>query len=337
MIIREWRPVVIWSIYYLACIVIFTAIPGGGGGPFFVFLVISYLILISLIFGLLVSRFNDGYIAGSFRGRLHLRLISVLLLLSVVPIANWFSSLLIWRMFGAHHEVKPDSVHIFPGLVNESQVLFWRPVMRPPICCLCDRGFETGHECELVAFTQVPEDVANSLRRGYEDPPEHPPHLEWFCPEHAQLATQLVHLTCTQAVAQLQSLTADESNSVPHRPILDDLFLSECPACGNWAGWTGLIEEQRFDELDAENDLEIHDSVSPSSTSKRAVGSGMLNRILNLRKASDDSMDQVDLGVLMYCLVCSNQFLESNGALQDFLRHSPPTFIPGRRLSGRLE
>jgi len=152
-----------------------------------------------------------------------------------------------------------------------------------------------------------------------------------------QLATQLVHLTCTQAATQLQSLAIDGSNSAPQRPILDDLFLSECPACGNWAGWTGLIEEQRFDELDAENDLEIHDSASSSSTSQRTVDSGILNRILNLRKASDDSMDQVNLGVLMYCLVCSNQFLESQGALQDFLRHSPPTFIPGRRLSGRLE
>ena len=337
MFVREWRPVAIWSFYYLVCAVVFGFISPGNDGPFVVVLGVSYLILITLIFRLLVSQFNDGYITGSFRGQLHLRLISVLLLLSVVPIANWFSSLLIWRMFGVHHAVKPDSVHIFPGLVNESQMLFWRPVMRPPICCLCDRGFETGHECELIAFTQVPEDVANSLRRGYEDPPEHPPHLEWLCPEHVQQATQLVHLTCTQAVDQLQSLSLDGSDSGSQKPILDDLFLSECPACGNWAGWTGLIEEQRFDELDAENDQEINDSAAWSSTSQRTVEAGILNRILNLRRTSDDSMDQVDLGVLMYCLVCSNQFLESKGSLQDFLRHSPPTFIPGRRLSGLLE
>ena len=152
-----------------------------------------------------------------------------------------------------------------------------------------------------------------------------------------RLATQLVHLTCTQAVDQLQSLSLDGSDSGSQKPILDDWFLSECPACGNWAGWTGLIEEQRFDELDAENDQEINDSATWSSTSQRTVDSGILNRILNLRRTSDDSMDQVDLGVLMYCLVCSNQFLESKGSLQDFLRHSPPTFIPGRRLSGRLE
>ena len=209
--------------------------------------------------------------------------------------------------------------------------------MRPPICCLCDRGFETGHECELVAFTQVPEDVADSLRRSHEDPPEHPPHLEWFCQEHVHLATQLVHLTCTQAVTQLQALTADESHSVSHRPMLDDLFLSECPTCGNWAGWAGVIEEQRFDELESENNLEIHGTASSSSPSKRATGLGLLTRILKPRKVSDDSMTPVDLGVLMYCFVCSNQFLESKGALQDFLHHSPPTFIPGRRLFGRLE
>ena len=118
---------------------------------------------------------------------------------------------------------------------------------------------------------------------------------------------------------------------------MDDLFSSECPACGNWAGWTGLIENQRFDELNAENDLEINDPVVSSSTGQRTVDSGILNRILNLRKTSADSIDQVDLGVLMYCLICSNQFLESKGALQDFLRNSPPMFIPGRRLSDRLE
>ena len=115
------------------------------------------------------------------------------------------------------------------GLVNEIHKLFWRSVVRPPICCLCDWGFEAGHECALVAFTQVPEDVANSLRRGCENPPEHPAHLEWFCPQHIRLATQLVHLTCKQAVTQLQSLGVDESNSAAERPILDDLFLSECP------------------------------------------------------------------------------------------------------------
>ena len=103
------------------------------------------------------------------------------------------------------------------------------------------------------------------------------------------------------------------------------------------AGWTGLIEAQRFDELDSENDLDIHGTACSSSTSKRPVGLGMWNRILKPRKVSDDSIGPVDLGVLMYCLVCSNQFLESKGALQDFLRDSPPTFIPGRRLSGRLE
>jgi hypothetical protein len=336
MFIREWRPVVIWSIYYLMCIIVFVAIPAGSGGPFVIVLSICYLILISLTFGLLVSWFNYGYIAGSFRRPLHLRLISVLLLLSVVPIANWFSSVLIWRMFGLYPEVKSDSVHISPGLVNESHVLFWRPVVRPPICCLCDCGFETGRECALVAFTQVPEDVANSLRRGCEDPPEHPPHLEWFCPQHIPLAMQLVHLTCKQAVTQLQSLGVAESNSAAGRPILDDLFLSECPACGNWAGWTGLIEAQGFDELNSDSHLEKNDAASSSSTSQLALRLGLLDRILKPRKASDASMGQVELGVLMYCLVCSNQFLVCNGALQDFLRHSPPTFIPGRRLSERL-
>ena len=309
----------------------------GYGGPSVVVLGISYLILMSLTFGLLVSQFNDGYIAGSFRGQLSLRLISVLLLLNVVPIANWFSSLLVWRMFSVHHAVNPDFVHIYPGIVNESEMLFWRPVMRPPICCLCDRGFETGHECELIAFTQVPEDVANAVRRGDEDTPEHPPHLEWFCPEHVQQAAQLVHLTCTQAVGQLQALYIDGSDSSSQEPILDDLFSSECPACGNWAGWTGLIENQRFDELNSENNLEINDSSASSSTGPRTVDSSILNRILSLRKTSADSIEQTDLGILMHCLVCSNQFLESKGSLQDFLRNSPPIFIPGRRLSDRLE
>ena len=209
--------------------------------------------------------------------------------------------------------------------------------MKPPMCCLCYHGFETGHECELIAFTQIPEDVVNSLRRGDKDPPEHPPHLEWFCTEHVHSATQLVHLTCTQAVTQLQSLAVNEATSVPNRPIVDDLFLSECPVCGNWAGWTGLIEEHSFDELDDGGDQKLHDPIPSSSTSQAPVGSGMLDRILTHRKAPDSSMDQADLGVLMYCLVCSNQFLECKGALQEFLRKSPPTFIPGRRLSRRLE
>lgn len=77
--------------------------------------------------------------------------------------------------------------------------------MRPPICALCDRGLDTEVECETVAFTMTPEDIAVKNRMGREDVflTYHPPHIEWFCLEHAPLAKQLVHLSCDEAVRQL--------------------------------------------------------------------------------------------------------------------------------------
>jgi len=75
---------------------------------------------------------------------------------------------------------------------------------------------------------------------------DHPDHMEWFCSEHSILAKQFLHLTIHEIVAQLKSLIEpyDGDRSLYRSLVLDDLFTSECPFCSNWAGWTGVIEEE---------------------------------------------------------------------------------------------
>jgi len=166
--------------------------------------------------------------------------------------------------------------------------------MRPPNCYLCERGLDTEDECELISFTKIPENVIKSVRGSIYPVPTHPDSTEWFCKEeHFNLAKQFKHLTYEEAVNQLKCITGksrEDSNNIK----LDYLFVSECTLCGDVAGWTGVIEEESFEE-------------------------------------------SIELGTLMYCYTCANSFLTVSGALQEYLKKSPPIFIPGRRLSDTEE
>ena len=134
--------------------------------------------------------------------------------------------------------------------------------MRPPECCMCDKTLEDGDECELLVFKQVPADVIASVRGiqrvGYEIP-DHPDHMEWFCSEHSILAKQFLHLTIHESVAQLKSLIESYAGdrSLYRSLVLDDLFTSECPFCSNWAGWTGVIEEEYEYQRSPERETQI--------------------------------------------------------------------------------
>ena len=77
--------------------------------------------------------------------------------------------------------------------------------MRPPICCLCDRGFEEGEECEWVSFRQTDSDkqwhadaAAQRIR------PDHPPDCDWFCRDHAETARAFAHEDRATAIHSIQ-------------------------------------------------------------------------------------------------------------------------------------
>ena len=84
--------------------------------------------------------------------------------------------------------------------------------MRPANCYLCEKGLDTGDNCELVIFTKSPQDIIESSRKSNPDiypVSNHPDNMEWFCLEkHYKLAKQFVHLTYKEAIGQLESILA---------------------------------------------------------------------------------------------------------------------------------
>ena len=50
----------------------------------------------------------------------------------------------------------------------------------------------------------------------------------------------------------------------------------------------------------------------------------------------ETALETFDMGTLMQCPDCSDRFLLTQGALQQYLKDSPPQFIPSRRISGYL-
>lgn len=178
--------------------------------------------------------------------------------------------------------------------------------MRPPECCICDNSLENGDKCELVSFAMIPQEVIDQKQNS--NPagltiPDHPEHQEWFCMDHIDMAKQFEHLTSREAVTQLKAILVPPPGRNLKGPVLDDLFVSECPLCGDWAGWTGIIELEKSYETSDRNSI-----TTP-----------------------------VHRGALMHCPHCANRFMDIPGALRSFFEETPPLFIPGRRLTRRLE
>ena len=115
----------------------------------------------------------------------------------------------------------------------------------PPNCYLCKRGLDTEDKCDLIYFTETPLNVVKSLSINCDN-------AEWFCTEeHSRLAKQFKHLTYKEATEQLKCIigeTREDSQNIR----LDGLFMSECTSCGAIARWTGIIDEEEF-----ENSIEL--------------------------------------------------------------------------------
>jgi hypothetical protein len=81
--------------------------------------------------------------------------------------------------------------------------------MRPPECAICDERFDPfGGPGGLVAFARDPDDAdwyARAKRPGFVG---HPPHEDWFCGVHAELARAQAGLTRRAAMRDLRVVIA---------------------------------------------------------------------------------------------------------------------------------
>ncbi|MHA1649393.1 MAG: hypothetical protein ACTSYB_04285 [Candidatus Helarchaeota archaeon] len=76
--------------------------------------------------------------------------------------------------------------------------------MKPPICCICDKRFDTS-EGGLVYFKKRASDLEwdKKVEAGLVG---HPPYAEWFCGKHYAKAKELSHLTIDEAMKILNSI-----------------------------------------------------------------------------------------------------------------------------------
>ena len=73
--------------------------------------------------------------------------------------------------------------------------------MMPPDCWLCDRGRETGDDCELIYFARTASDQEwHDWAASPAGIPDHPPDCGWFCDDHVETARSLVHCDLTSAM-----------------------------------------------------------------------------------------------------------------------------------------
>ena len=76
--------------------------------------------------------------------------------------------------------------------------------MMPPNCCLCDKGLETGDECELVCFRRTAEQESWRAESDSRLFPDHPPDCEWFCKDHVEVARAFIDLDLKQALEAIR-------------------------------------------------------------------------------------------------------------------------------------
>lgn len=77
--------------------------------------------------------------------------------------------------------------------------------MMPPDCCLCEKGRETGDDCELICFERTESDQEWHVRAASDQGfVGHPPECEWFCHGHVATARSLVQQNLALALAHLR-------------------------------------------------------------------------------------------------------------------------------------
>jgi len=74
--------------------------------------------------------------------------------------------------------------------------------MKPPICAICDKRFETGGG--LVYFKEDNEDIEFNKRLSQPDFVGHPTNAFWFCELHISKAKELSHLSKRAAFEKLR-------------------------------------------------------------------------------------------------------------------------------------
>lgn len=78
--------------------------------------------------------------------------------------------------------------------------------MMPPKCRLCDRGHETGDDCELICFARTASDQEwHDWAASPAAIPDHPPDCGWFCDAHVETARPLVHCDLTSALDHVRT------------------------------------------------------------------------------------------------------------------------------------
>jgi len=123
--------------------------------------------------------------------------------------------------------------------------------MRPPDCCLCDRGLATNDDCEWVCFQQTESDKQwHADAASPEGLTGHPPDCDWFCEDHAETARSMSHHDRSTA---LERIKTQECWQV----IYIDLFDRDTPPMVNRRGvglesgfayyWDHLLAAVRVD------------------------------------------------------------------------------------------
>jgi hypothetical protein len=76
--------------------------------------------------------------------------------------------------------------------------------MRPPICEICDRGFNPDNEGGLIGFKKTSEGKAFDKRVTETGIVGHPPDTGWFCGTHYGKALEMKHLTINEAIKRIR-------------------------------------------------------------------------------------------------------------------------------------
>lgn len=77
--------------------------------------------------------------------------------------------------------------------------------MMPPECEICGKDFDPDDEGGLVYFKKTEECIQFEKRAEENGIVGHPPNAGWFCGEHVEAATKLIHLPLDEALGILRN------------------------------------------------------------------------------------------------------------------------------------